>query len=128
MFFTKRKANTVKVGNSIIEWNPSGNCWDETVNINGKAVRVKYIVSPGNTDPNSLVTGFKRLNLYNAAYEYTVNNCQLTEEYETEEYDLMAVIVSSLSIEFLYRNRFLGARHCVCTEYDYRKFHDCYIR
>lgn len=128
VFFTKKKEKTVKVGNKTIVWNPSGSCWDEVVNYKGSEVTVKYIVSPCYSDPSALVAKFKSLDLFEDAYEYTVLNCRLTYEHETEDYNLMAVIVSPLSIEFLYSSCYLGPRHCVCTEYDYRMFHDCYIK
>ena len=128
MFFTKKKAKTIKVGNSILELNQYGSGWGENVRYNGNDVKIYYIVSHGDSDPSALVTRFKSLNLFESAYEYTVLNCRLTYEHEIEDYNLMAVIVSPLSIEFLYSSRYLGVRHCVCTEYDYSMFHDCYIK
>lgn len=120
-----KKQKVSLIGDRVLEWSESNNSWTEIIKVEGNDVCVNYDISQ-DSDPSELVKQFSKLDLIEAAKNYTIQNNPTNYQLEISKgFRLRTIIVDQFSIVFSYTSSSLSSFNIILTEHDYNDFCDC---
>lgn len=126
MLCKKGTVNSTAENNGLV-WNKGSRSWDATIDDDGKDVIVKYVTKDC-SEPSELVAKFNKINLIRSAYGYAFLNVSLScNEEINKTLHLQLVIVTPYFIRFIFKSDYLGIRHRVYVEHNYKEFRKFYI-